>query len=198
MKFPTRLSCVLALASSLSAQQLVRGDIDGIQGTQLFQLECTQIRIVSPTLNLQALSDASRQQNIEYDMQVVQVQANPTVLEILSATPVPEMFQMGNLRIGRSETWELVGVPGSQYGVFLGFRTTTSYAPLGVWGTWLLGSNFAPLQNGTINALGRSQFQFTMPNAPTFIGMEITSQAIVVEPDGDLVITNPDCKEVRN
>ena len=49
-----------------------------------------------------------------------------------------------------------------------------------------------------MNALGRFRFNFTMPTIPQLVGVEFTSQAVVVEPTGLLLVTNPDCKDVRN
>lgn len=188
------------LTAGLTAQtQLVRGDVDGIQNTQgLFQLECTQVRLVSSTVNLQALHDASRQQDIEYEMQVTQVGTNPVTLDVVSATQIFEMFDMGNLRFGRNETWEVFGVPGNPAAVYMDLRANTNYAPFGSWGTWVLGPNAFLFNQGTINALGRFRFQFTMPNLPQFVGVEFTAQALTLDANGAPLITNPDCKEVRN
>ncbi|MCA8941231.1 MAG: hypothetical protein KDB80_01615 [Planctomycetes bacterium] len=198
MKTFTQLLVVAALAAPAFAQtQLVRGDVNGIQGTNLFQLDCTNIQLTSSTLNLQALHDATRQTNNDYDLQVVQVGSNPVVLDVVSATLVPELFQMGNLRFGRSETWEVFGPAGSPTAVFIALRSTTGYAPIGAQGTWLLGPSYGRLMFGVIGPLGRFEFQFQMPALPALVGTEITSQAIIAPPGQPAYVTNPDCKEVR-
>lgn len=194
------LAAPLLLATTTFAQtQLVRGDIDGIQGTNQFQLDCTQIPLTSTTVNLQQLHNLSQQNNIEFEMQVVNVgtPAQP-VLNVVSANQIPEMFDMGNLRFGRSETWEVFGVPGSAAFVFMTWRPLTSYLPVGPAGTWVLGGTVLTMGQGTISPIGQFRFNFTMPTIQSLVGFEFTSQAAVVEPTGNLVLTNPDCKEVRD
>jgi hypothetical protein len=199
-RFALPLTLALAALAPLAAQtQLVRGDIDTIQGTNLFRLDCTQnVRLVSNTLNLQALHDASRQQDIEYEMQVVDVSVpGQTILEVQSATAVPEQFGMGNLRLGDSATWEVFASPGSPVWVFIGARVNTAYQPLGSNGTWILGGDTTLFQTGQTNALGRFQFNFTMPNMPVLVGLEVSAQSVVRD-SGVFVVTNPDCKEIRD
>ena len=177
------LCTLTATTDTATAQtQLLRGSVDSIQGTNLFQIECTGIRVVSSTVNLQALNNASHQNDITFDLQVQQVDSNPTILDIVSATQTFETFEMGNLRFGRLETWEVFGAPGSVTSVFINLRSNTSYLPVGNAGTWLLGGNFGLLSTGIINAIGRYQFLFQMPTIPALVGTEISSQAIIVDP----------------
>ena len=202
MKLGLLLSTLIAgfvcTSVSTAQTQLVRGDVDSIQGTNRFVLDCTFIELVSSTVNLQALENQSRQSDIEYDMQVQVVSTNPTVLNVISATVAPEMMQMGNLRLGETDSWEVNGTPGSNAWVFLGDRAFTLYGPAGPLGTWLLGGPVALLNQGTIAFNGQFRFNFTMPNEPRFLGTEITAQAIVQLPAGNFMITNPDCKEIEN
>ncbi|MEM7203302.1 MAG: hypothetical protein AAF628_23770 [Planctomycetota bacterium] len=68
--------------------------------------------LVSSVVNLQALHDASRQQDIEYEMSVQNIGTpGAPILDVLSAVEIPETLDMGNLRFGRSETWEVFGRP---------------------------------------------------------------------------------------
>lgn len=199
MNFNRTALLLLALSAPLAAQtQLVRGDVDGIRNTAgRFQLDCTQIPLTSATVNLQQLHDQSRQQDIEYEMQVVNVgTAAAPVLDVVSATVIAEQFQMGNLRFGRSETWEVFGPAFAQAWVLVDARANTGYLPLGGAGTWLLGPAAVPFVSGQINALGRFVTRFTMPTLPALVGQEIVGQA-VIEDGGVFTVTNPDCKEVR-
>ena len=204
-RFPltTALLTTALFASTAFAQtQLVRGDVDAIQGTNLFRLDCTNIGLVSNTVDLQALHNASRQQDIEYEMQVVNVSAGgQATLNVVSAVQIPEMFGMGNLRFGRSETWEVFGMPGSATAIFVALPSATSYAPFGAAGTWLMGAQAGLFAQGTINALGRFQVRFQMPTIPGLVGTTVSSQALILEQGGGfttLVITNPGCKDVRS
>lgn len=189
------------LACGVTAQtQLVRGDVDVIQNTNpdRFQLDCTGIPLVSSTVNLRQLHDASRQQDIEYEMEVVDIgTGGRTVLDVRSARVIPELFDMGNLRFGRSETWETFAAPGSQVWTFVDFRAATRYLPIGPAGTWVLGAGAFAIASGTTSAIGRFQFQFTMPTVPALVGTEFTAQSVVQE-NGVFWLTNPDCKDVRS
>jgi len=199
MKINLFVAPILLATTAFAQPQLVRGDVDGIQGTNRFQLECTQIPLVSNAVNLQALHNLSSGQDIEFEMMVNNIGTlQSPVLDVLSAQQIPEIFDMGNLRFGRSETWEVFGVPNSRTAVYLGLRAGTQYHPFGPFGTWVMGPESVLLQLGTISGLGRFQFRFTMPTIPQLVGVEFTSQALVVEPSGSLLITNPDCKEVRD
>jgi hypothetical protein len=200
MRYPFLVLPLLASLSvpALAQTQLVVGDVDAIQGTNLFRLDCTNIRLVSTTVNLQQLHDLSRQQDIEFEMQVRDVSAGgTTTLDVVSARAIPEQFDMGNLRFGRSETWEVFAAPGSPVWMFVNATSQTSYTPLGSFGTWLLGGNALPMANGVASAIGRFQINFTMPTIPALVGASFTSQA-VVQQGGVFSITNPDCKVVRN
>ena len=62
---------------------------------------------------------------------------------------------------------------------------------------WLFGLTYA-VGAGVIGATGQFRFSFTTPSRlSSAIGVEFTSQAIVAEPTG-LLLTNPDCKEIRS
>lgn len=199
MKTASLLAVPLLLGTTALAQsQLVRGDVDSISGTNRFQLECTQIPLVSTAVNLQQLNNLSSGQDIEFEMRVNNIGTpSQPVLDVLSAVQIPEIFDMGNLRFGRSESWEVLGAPGSLTAVYLGLRATTFYQPFGPFGTWVMGPEALPLRTGVIGGGGRFQFQFTMPTFPQLVGVEFTAQALVAEPTR-LLITNPDCKEVRD
>ena len=200
MQLTKTLILTAALTAGLGAQtQLVRGDVDGIRNTvNQFQLDCTTIPLTSATVNLQQLHDQSRQQDIEYELQVrnVGTAANP-ILDVVSATVIPEMFQMGNLRFGRSETWEVFGTPGATAYMFVDAMGNTRYQPLGAAGTWLLSSAALPVASGPISAIGRFQIRFTMPSIPALVGQTFVGQGAIVD-RSTLTITNADCKEVRN
>lgn len=194
----TSLCVTTLLTTSAFAQtHLVRGDVDSIQGSNLFQLECTTVQLVSSTLNLKALHDASRQKHIEYEMQVKQLDSNPQILDVVSATAVPRTFDMGGLQFGRSEKWEVFGAPGSTTAVFIALRSQTVFEPVGPAGAWLLGPSFGQLMSGMTDSRGRFQFQFEMPKVPGLVGTEISAQAAVVDAAGSMTLTSPDSRVVR-
>lgn len=200
MRFHLALSLVPLVASLLPAQtHLVRGDVDIMQGTNAFRLECTNIRLVSQTVNLKALHDASRQKDIEYEMQVRDVsQGGLTILDVVSAKTIPEMFDMGNIRLGRSDTWEVFGTPGSAAGMFITARSQTSFVPVGASGAWLVGANAILFARGTVNAIGRFQVRYQPPNDPSLVGLEVVGQGVLIGTNNTLTLANLDCKTVRS
>lgn len=192
------LTIPLLAASALAQSFTIRGDVDAIQGTNLFELDCTRIRLVSTAVDLQALHNASRQQNIEYDMQVVDVSAGGlTILSVLSAVAVPEVFDMGNLRFGRTETWDLRGIAGSLYEIWVNDRNATSLLALPTFSnSWFVGPGAVRIFAGTLTG-GFVQIPFQMPTIPALVGVEFTSQALLMSPSNVLSLTHADCKDVR-
>lgn len=199
MNLRSTLLATLLSALPLAAQtQLLRGDVDAIQNTAgRFQLKCTNLELFSATVDLQALHDASRQQDIDYEMQVRPTVVNGRAgLEVVSAVVIAEALHMGNLRFGRNETWEIFATAGSQVWTFVSVPAVSSYQPLGAAGTWLIGNSQA-FVSGFTDAAGRFQFRFTMPTLPALVGRDFNSQA-VIQTAGVFWITSPDCKTVQN
>ena len=189
---------LLMATAAVGQTQLVRGDIADVPGTNQFLLDCTNIQLVSSTVNLQQLHEQSRGQNIDYAMQVTDVSGNGTVLNVVTASVIPEVLNMGNLRFGRTETWEVLGTPGSLVGVWVTARALTSYLPVGSLGTWLLGANTLLVRQGQIGGGGQLQFGIQMPTLPALVGVDFTAQSVILDPSNQLTITHPDCKTVRS
>ena len=192
MRF-TNLLFALALGGAVSAQtQLVRGKVEDVSGTNRFILDCTTIPLVSRALNLNTLVGA------QWNLQVIDV-GTPGAprLDVQSATPATKIFDMGNLRFGRAERWQVNYTPGSMTAVFVQATSATSYLPLGAAGAWLLGANAAFVNAGVVNGQGQFEFRLTMPTIPSLVGVSFSGQAVVAPPSAPLLITNADCREVR-
>lgn len=192
----TLILSALALAAVLPAQtQTVRGEVEDVRNTQnQFYLKCTNIPLVSSTVDLRALEQANQQ----LILQVINAgtPAAP-VLDVQSTVVTPRIMDMGNLRFGRSERWEVNADPGTFAMVFIGLTQNTRYVPLGGLGTLLLGNDAAALNSGFVNGQGQFQFNFTMPTLPQLLGTSVTSQALA-SVGGSYLISNPDCKEIEN
>ena len=190
----------LLMASVTAQTQLVRGEVDSIQGTNQFRLDCTTVRVVTsaPGINLQTLHDLTQQNDNVLELQVINVGtvAQP-VLDIQSFAVIPELFDMGNLRIGESQSWEVFGPVGASAFVFLTVEAATGYLPFAGAGAWVMGGNAVLFRAGTVGGQGRFRFEFTTPNLPTAIGTVLTAQAATVV-GSTLTLTNPDCKEIEN
>ena len=90
------------------------------------------------------------------------------------------------------------GKPKSTTVVGVTATSLTSYTPIGPLGTFLLGPNFVILAQGTVNELGAFEFSIQPPNISSLVGKSFTGQALVREPRGFLLLSNPDCKVVRS
>lgn len=194
MKTYSLLLAASVLAAGLSSQtQLLRGKIENVQNTQnRFFLDCTNIPLTSTALNLNNLVGN------QYIMQVVNTgSASSPSLEVKSVTATTKIFDMGNIRLGRADRWQVRWKAGSTTAVGVTATAATSYVPLGPIGTFLLGPQFVLLKQGKVNQLGVFEFSFQPPNIQSLVGLSVTGQALVQEPNGFLLLSNPDCKEVR-
>lgn len=194
MKLSSLLLVSTLLAAGLSCQtQLLRGKVEDVKNTQnQFVLDCTQIPLTSTALNLSALVGN------QYIMQVVNTgSASSPSLDVRSVTPTTKVFDMGNIRLGRADRWQVRWTAGSTAAVGVTATAVTSYTPAGPLGTFLLGSTFALLARGQVNQLGVFEFSYQPPNNTALVGLSVTGQALVQEPNGFLLLSNPDCKEVR-
>ena len=182
------------LAPTVTAQtQLLRGKVEDVKNTQnRFVLDCTNIPLTSTRLNLNLLVGQ------QYIMQVTNTgTATSPSLEVQSVTATTKIFDMGNIRLGRSDRWQVRGKPNSTTAVGVTATSLTSYTPMGPLGTFLLGPNFVLLRRGTLNQLGVFEFSYQPPNLTSLVGMSFTGQALIQEPNGFLLLSNPDCKEGR-
>lgn len=189
----TKLQIVLslfALTAALSAQtHTVRGGVEDVQNTQnQFFLDCTNIPVFSNTIDLNLWTDT------DAIMQVVNVgtAGNPT-LRVESIAPSAKVFDMGNLRFGQSNTWEVNAPAGSFAMMFIDFTANTGFNPVPGLDVYLLGPSAFTLASGMTTAQGQFQTSFTVPNMPQFAGISVSSQALVLE-STNWYFSNPDCK----
>ncbi len=195
MKLTRLLALSLVITASLSAQShTVRGSIEDVQGTpNSFFLDCTTIPVQSSALDLNLFMDK------ELLMTVVNIgTATSPILRVDAAQEIAQIFGMGNLRLGKTDTWEVSGAAGSTASIFYTDTLLTGFAPLGSAGSVLLGPLFFHLATGTISPVGQFKFVFNTPNLPAFVGLSVTSQALVVNADQSFILSNPDCKVVEN
>lgn len=185
---------LMILGGSLAAQtQTLRGKVEDLKQTaNQFVLDCTNIPLTSNTLALR---------NLVGTQQILQVVNKGTaaspVLEVRSATPTTKIFDMGNLKLGQSATWQVASAPGNTALVFLNGKSRTGYLPLGRMGTWLVGLDAVFLTGGLVNGQGQFEFRFTMPNLPALVGTTFVGQAVVVDKSRGIQLSNADCREVR-
>ncbi len=188
---------LMLLGGSLFAQtqtQTVRGKVEDVKGTTgKFVLKCTNIPLTSKALVLKTLMGTQQ------ILQVVNTgTAAKPVLEVKSAKATTKVFDMGNLRFGKSARWQVHSTPGNTALVFLNGLPRTGYLPLGNLGTWLIGLDAQFVTSGTVHARGQFEFSFTMPRLPGLVGATFVGQAVVVDKSRGILISNSDCKQVRS
>jgi hypothetical protein len=184
----------LILAGHAPAQtQILRGKVEDVSHTQdEFFLDGTNIPLISSRFEL---DDFVGEQRV---MQVINVGTDTDpVLDIVELGSAAKIFDMGNLKLGRTGTWEVMAPTGSLAVIYVNFTDQTSYLPFGPAGTWLIGLSAVPFAAGTTDEDGQFEFRFTMPILPGLVGTSFTAQALV-KTDGVYSISNPDSREVRS
>lgn len=193
MKSTVLTLTLLATAGALSAQtQTLRGKVEDVQGTQnQFFLDCTNIPLVSNALDLNAWV------GLQAVLQVVNVgTASAPILRVESAVAATKVFDMGNLRQGRADRWEVNAPAGSFALMAVDFTSNTGYTPAGPLGTLLLGGNAAVVASGITNGQNQFEISFFVPSLPSLVGTSFTGQALVGD-HGNWFLANADCKSVE-
>ncbi len=185
--------CLLTTTFATAQTTTLRGKVEDVQGTQnQFFLDGTNVPMVSTALNLNTWLG---QQAV---MQVVNVGTTAApVLRVDAATATTKVMDMGNMRLGQSSTWQVFAPTGSFALIAIDFTGNTGFAPVGTFGSYLLGGNPVLLAAGFTNAPNLFQVQITTIPDQTLVGLEITSQAIVGDPGDNWYFSNPDNKTVQ-
>ncbi len=191
MKTLLPFATVLAAALLPAQTQTLRGKVEDVQHTvNQFFLDCTNIPLVSTALNLDLW------QGQHAILQVVDIgTAQAPVLRVDAAVATTKVFDMGNLRFGQAERWQVGAPAGSFAMMFADLTANTGYSPFGAFGTFLLGQNAVTLASGFTNAQGQFEISVTMPNLPALAGTSLTGQALVGD-HGTWFFSNPDCKVI--
>lgn len=193
MRFVSVLTATCMLAAAATAQTTIRGKVEDVQGTvNQFYLDGTNIPVVSNVLNLNVWQG----QHAFLDVTNIGTASAP-ILRVDAATPTAKMMDMGNLRLGQSKTWEVFAPTGSTAFIFMDWTPNTGFAPIPTFGgAWFLGSQPFLLAGG-ITFGGVFQTSYTTPNNPMFLGLEVSSQALVGAQNA-WQFSNVDSKIVEN
>lgn len=189
---PLSLCCGLTTLA-VAQTQILRGKVEDVPNTtNQFFLDGTNLPLTSAALNLNTILG---QQMV---LTVVNTgTATAPVLDVSTALATTKVFDMGNLRVGRSDTWQVNALAGSIAFVFVDLIGSTGYHPFGQYGTFLLGSNAITLATGFTNGLSQFEFTFAVPaSAAPFVGTVFTGQALVGD-HGTWFFSNPDSKTVQ-
>jgi hypothetical protein len=194
MRFLSFLCSSVLLAVAVTAQtHTINGKVEDVQNTQnQFYLDGTDIPLVSSALNLNAWVG----QQAMLDVVDVGTPGAP-VLRVDAAAPTTKIMDMGNLRLGETRTWEVFASAGSAAFIFMDWTDNTGFAPIpGFDGAYLLGAAPHFLTGGITNGAGVFQTTFTTPNDPGLVGLQISSQALVVT-GAAWSFSNVDGKEIE-
>tara|TARA_R110002072_G_scaffold302503_2_gene485996 strand:- start:10064 stop:10645 length:582 start_codon:yes stop_codon:yes gene_type:complete len=193
MRFLPVLTAVCILSAAATAQTTIRGKVEDVQGTaNQFYLDGTIIPVVSNVLNLNLWQG----QHAFLDVTNIGTAAAP-ILRIDAATPTTKMMDMGNLRLGQTKTWEVFAPTGMAAFIFMDWTPNTRFVPIPQFGgAWLMGGQPFLLAGG-VTFGGVFQTTYTTPNNPIFLGLEVTSQALVGS-QNIWEFSNVDSKTVEN
>lgn len=187
-------ACCLFATPFLCAQSVtLRGKVEDVQGTQnQFYLDGTTIPLTSTALNLNLWEDE------DAILEVTNIGApGAPVLRVDAATVTQDLMDMGNMRLGETDSWEVRAPSGSFALVAIDWTTNTGFTPLDPFGVYLLGSDPVLLAAGFANALNEFRFLVTPPQDQTMLNLEVSAQAIVGEPSGVWYFTDVDSKVVE-
>lgn len=190
---PSVLLALLLSPAALAQSVRFRGQVEDVSGTaNQFVVDCTNVRLTSSALNLNALVG----QQVVIEGTWNGDFANPSVA-VSAATPTNEDFQIGgNAKIGQSARLEVVGTPGESVSVF--GAPSSGFFPLPLAGAVLIDPATAEfLGGGTIPGAGLLQIDSPIPNEPALVGLVYHAQAIVFSAGGVRMTTN-DCKQISN
>lgn len=190
---PAACSSLLFAAAAAAQTYTLQGKVEDVSGTaNQFYLDGTNLTLVSTALNLNAWVG----QQAILDVVDIGTPSAP-VLRVDAATPTTKVMDMGNLRLGQTQTWEVFAPAGTGAFIFMDWTANTGFRPIpGFAGVYLLGLSPHFLTGGITNAAGAFQTTFTTPNNPTLVGLEVTSQALYV-PGGVWTFSNVDSKTIE-
>lgn len=194
MRFLSAVCTSLLFVATAAAQTYtLNGKVEDVPGTvNQFFLDGTRIPVVSTVLNLNAWVGT------QASLDVVNIgTASAPILRVDAAAPTAKVMDMGNLRLGQTQTWEVFAPAGTGAFIFMDWTDNTGFRPIpGFSGVYLLGLSPHFLTGGITNAAGVFQTTFTTPNNPTLVGLEVTSQALYV-PGGVWTFSNVDAKTIQ-
>jgi hypothetical protein len=188
------LSLVACPSIALAQGVLLRGKVEDVSGTSgQFFVDCTNVDLTSSAFNLNLFVGSQTEITGTWNGS----STNPAVV-VTGIQTVPETFQLGGgFKIGDEGKPHVVGAPGSLAVTMASL--STSFAPLGSWGSAFLGGNPFNTGAGTIGGSGQIEFTVPIPNDPSLVGVMVFGQGAVVNTGaGTVMLTNPDCKEIDN
>lgn len=184
---------LLLVLPAMSQTLTFRGQVEDVQGTNDFLVDCTNVQLSSSLFDLNLFVGQQTQITGNWNGS----NTLPTVV-VTAISVITESFGMGgNAKIGGDLRFDVTSTPGDITAIYgaEGF----GFFPIGMLGAVQLDPTSVFLVAlGTIPGGGNLEFEFTVPNDPTLVGMTFYSQAIVVSPSAPNFITNSDCKTISN
>jgi hypothetical protein len=194
--YPTTLALAVLLSGPALGQQVTfRGQVEDVQGTQnQFFVDCTDISLTSAAFDLNLFVGEQTEITGLWNGSA----AFPSV-EVTAIETVAQSFSIGGgAKIGEKINF---GVMGENGDIGVGFASAgpgfLPFAPHGV-----IQVDFANgfiVGSGTIFSAGDVEFEFSIPDNPALVGMEIWGQGAVIDPTTfAMVLTNSDCRAIED
>lgn len=186
--FPATFA-LLAFALPAQAVQdvVLRGEIEDAPGFGQFELDFTDVRLTSATIDLSNFVETKVEIEGTWNGSAV----NPAI-EVTSVSPAPELFEIGvRPRIGRESYLGFEGSPGDVVvGVISG---GDAFIPFADGQVALIDPNLVVLTLfGGINGSGEAELEFGVPDNPSLVGLPVHAQgAIVSTSTFEVQVTNP-------
>jgi hypothetical protein len=193
MKHIATLFGSLVLSLGVSAQEVtLYGQVENVQNTanQWF-LDCTNIQLQSATIQLAPF----HRLYVKLTGTNLGTAAAPRI-EVASVVAFPQVTNLGgDRRPGTRFEIDLFVAAGTPYAMYV--AVGGSFTPVGSLGTWYLGEANLLVAAGT-TAGAVTTVLVPIPNTPSLVGLEVLAQCAYLPAGSDPVLSNVDCKAIRN
>lgn len=173
----------------------LRGKVEDVQGTQnLFFVDCTNVSITSGAFNLNLFLNQQVELTGNWNGSFV-----APAVDVTAIVQVVESFEIGGgAKIGDVSNLSVTGPAGDVAVAYI--STAPGFTPLGDLGVGLIHPTQSYLMGvGVIPPFGTRQFPLPIPNDPSLVGFELHGQGVILDVGaGQALLTNPDCKEIKD
>ncbi len=185
-----RVLCIALAATAFAlpgvAQSItLDGLVEDLPGGAGFQVGCTDVVLVSESVDLDALKGDS--------WRLTGIVSAASVVTVESAAPLDGFLELGgNGQAGGTLEFRVEGTPGET--VLLLFSLGTALLPTAQAGTLLLDpTTMIVLLSGVVDASGTFEFTAAIPDNPDYQDLLIFVQGLRLPGTGGKVLTNVDC-----
>jgi hypothetical protein len=191
-RFSSLLASLVLACGACAQEATLYGQVEDVQNTanQWF-LDCTNIQLQSAALQLAPF----HRQYVKLRGTNVGTASAPRI-EVSSIEAFPQVVNLGgDRRPGTRFELELLLAAGTPYAAYV--AVGGGYLPLGEIGTWYLGVANMLVAAGTTRA-ALTTIHVPIPNDASLVGLEVLAQAAYLAGGTEPVLSNVDCKQIRD